>query len=104
MFIPFLLFGMFIAATGTPTNLSLNAHNTEYGLRDLCEFQCHTKCQGKVQKRCLRCYHKCWLLKSYSLDSGSYLLVACRNKCLTLPAYSITYNRDTLFGGSAWLL
>ena len=72
MLVTVILFGMFLIATGAPTTLSV--HNAEYGLRDSYEVQCHTMCQGEVQKRCLRCYRKCWLLKGYRLDSGSITL------------------------------
>ena len=72
MFIIFILFYMFIIITiGMPSNVTLSTH--ELGdLRHSCEVQCHSKCQGEVQKTCKRCYHNCWAIKGYRLDSGDF--------------------------------
>ena len=69
MFIPVLLFGMFIAASGD-SNDTLSIGDILHEARpSSCEVKCHNTCQVGIRDRCQRCYRRC-----YKLDSGNVAL------------------------------
>ena len=74
MLVSFILFGMFMLATGG-FNVTLGNSGILHKVRpSSCEVKCHNICQVGIQDRCQRCYRRCWLLIGYKLDSGNVAL------------------------------
>ena len=72
MFMPFMLFAMYIMATGKSDVQTLSpdlyGNDVFHIRRHSCKAKCKKKCRNGI--RCTRCYAKCWLIKGYRLDSG----------------------------------
>ena len=78
MYFLFILFGMFVMATGDSNDtLSIRHYNDDI-LHEVrpssCEVKCHNICQVGIRDRWQRYYRRCWLLIGYKLDYGNVAL------------------------------
>ena len=74
MFVSFILFGMFVMATGDFNDTLSNVDILDEVRSSSCEAKCHNMCQVGIRDRCQRCYKRCWLLIGYKQDSGNVAL------------------------------
>ena len=87
MFIPFLLFGMFIAAADNSNETLSICHYNGDILHEPRPSSCEATCQVGIRNRCQRCYKWCWLLMGYKLDSGNVALCVISITQIFLSAY-----------------